>query len=80
LGSKPVAYFSLEFGIHESVPIYSGGLGILSGDHVKSASGLGVPMVAVGLFYDQGYFRQRLDAEVYQAQCTSSAVLYQLAA
>jgi starch phosphorylase len=68
LGSKPVAYFSLEFGIHESVPIYSGGLGILSGDHIKSASGLGVPMVAVGLFYDQGYFKQRLDADGYQRE------------
>ena len=48
LGSKPVAYFSAEFGMHESVPIYSGGLGVLSGDHIKSASGLGVPLVAVG--------------------------------
>src|SRR4249919_2719087 len=53
LGSKPVAYFSAEFGLHESVPIYSGGLGVLSGDHVKSASGLDIPMVALGLFYDQ---------------------------
>ena len=61
LGSKPVAYFSAEFGIHESVPIYSGGLGVLSGDHIKSASGLGVPLVAIGLFYDQGYFKQHLD-------------------
>ena len=68
LGSKPVAYFSLEFGIHESVPIYSGGLGVLSGDHVKSASGLGVPMVAVGLFYDQGYFKQHLDADGFQQE------------
>ena len=68
LGSKPVAYFSAEFGIHESVPIYSGGLGVLSGDHIKSASGLGVPMVAIGLFYDQGYFRQHLDAEGWQQE------------
>ena len=66
LGSKPVAYFSLEFGVHESVPIYSGGLGVLSGDHIKSASGLGVPLVAVGLFYDQGYFKQQLDANGWQ--------------
>jgi starch phosphorylase len=66
LGARPVAYFSAEFGIHESLPIYSGGLGVLSGDHVKSASGLGVPMVAVGLFYTQGYFRQRLDENGYQ--------------
>ncbi len=68
LGSKPVAYFSAEFGIHESVPIYSGGLGVLSGDHVKSASGLGVPLVAIGLFYDQGYFKQHLDIDGYQQE------------
>jgi starch phosphorylase len=66
LGSRPVAYFSLEFGVHESVPIYSGGLGVLSGDHVKSAGDLGVPMVAVGLFYRQGYFKQYLDANGWQ--------------
>ena len=68
LGSQPVAYFSLEFGIHESVPIYSGGLGVLSGDHIKSASGLGVPLVAVGLFYNQGYFKQFLDIEGWQQE------------
>ncbi len=66
LGSKPVVYFSAEFGIHESVPIYSGGLGVLAGDHVKSASGLGIPLVAVGLFYKQGYFKQQLDLDGYQ--------------
>ena len=53
LGSKPVAYFSAEFGMHESIPIYSGGLGVLSGDHVKSCSDLGIPFIALGLFYDQ---------------------------
>lgn len=68
LGAKPVAYFSAEFGMHESVPIYSGGLGVLSGDHIKSASSLGVPLVAIGLFYDQGYFRQHLDNEGYQQE------------
>ncbi|MFV2065711.1 MAG: alpha-glucan family phosphorylase [Pirellulales bacterium] len=68
LGAKPVAYFSAEFGIHESVPIYSGGLGVLSGDHIKSASGLGIPLVAVGLFYDQGYFKQQLDINGYQQE------------
>ena len=68
LGGKPVAYFSAEFGIHESVPIYSGGLGVLSGDHIKSASGLGVPLIAIGLFYDQGYFKQHLDGEGYQQE------------
>ena len=51
LGSRPVAYFCMEFGIHESLPIYSGGLGILAGDHLKGASNLGVPMVGVGLLY-----------------------------
>lgn len=68
LGSKPVAYFSAEFGMHESVPIYSGGLGVLSGDHVKTVSDLGVPFVAIGLFYDQGYFKQHLDHDGYQLQ------------
>jgi starch phosphorylase len=68
LGSKPVVYFSAEFGIHESVPVYSGGLGVLAGDHIKSASGLGIPLVAVGLFYKQGYFRQQLDVDGYQHQ------------
>jgi len=68
LGAKPVAYFSLEFGLHESIPIYSGGLGVLSGDHIKSASALGVPLVAVGLFYDQGYFKQQLDANGWQTE------------
>jgi starch phosphorylase len=68
LGSRPVAYFSAEFGIHESLPIYSGGLGVLSGDHIKSASGLGVPLVAVGLFYSQGYFRQRLRSDGLQEE------------
>ncbi len=56
-----VAYFSAEFGLDESLPTYSGGLGILAGDHLKSASELGVPLVGVGLFYFRGYFRQRLD-------------------
>jgi starch phosphorylase len=68
LGAKPVCYFSAEFGIHESLPIYSGGLGVLSGDHIKSASGLGVPLIAIGLFYDQGYFKQHLDANAYQQE------------
>ena len=68
LGGKPVAYFSAEFGIHESLPTYSGGLGVLSGDHIKSASGLGVPFIGIGLFYDQGYFRQHLDESGYQQQ------------
>ncbi|MFZ4693709.1 MAG: alpha-glucan family phosphorylase [Verrucomicrobiia bacterium] len=62
----PVAYFSAEFGLHESVPNYSGGLGILAGDHCKTASDLGIPFVAVGLLYRHGYFRQRLTREGWQ--------------
>jgi len=64
--TSPVAYFCAEFGIHESLPIYSGGLGILAGDHLKSASDLGVPLVAVGLMYRQGYFRQRINRHGWQ--------------
>src|SRR3984957_19827306 len=68
LRPRPVAYFSAEFGLHESVPIYSGGLGTLAGDHVKSASHLDIPLVVIGLFYGQGYFRQRLDLEGWQPE------------
>ncbi|MBL8859122.1 MAG: alpha-glucan family phosphorylase [Planctomycetes bacterium] len=57
---NPVAYFCAEFGIHESLKIYSGGLGILAGDHLKSASDIGLPLIGVGLFYKMGYFAQRL--------------------
>jgi len=56
-----VAYFSMEFGLHESLRLYSGGLGVLAGDHLRSASDLGLPMVGVGLWYRQGYFRQVID-------------------
>lgn len=68
LRPRPVAYFSAEFGLHESIPIYSGGLGVLAGDHIKSASDLGVPLVGIGLFYGQGYFRQRLDPGGWQQE------------
>jgi glucan phosphorylase len=62
-----VAYFSAEFGLDGSLPIYSGGLGVLAGDHLKSASDLGVPLVGVGLFYREGYFRQQLnDADLQE--------------
>ena len=61
-----IAYFSAEFGVHTSLPIYSGGLGILSGDHNKEASDLGLPFVGVGFLYEQGYFRQRLDHSGWQ--------------
>ena len=63
-----IAYFSLEFGLHESLPLYSGGLGVLAGDHLKSASDLNIPLVAVGLFYRQGYFIQRLDSNGRQIE------------
>src|SRR5262249_29627222 len=68
LGQRPAAYFSAEFGIHESLPIYSGGLGILAGDHLKSASDLGIPLVAVGLFYDEGYFQQCVNGDGWQQE------------
>ena len=68
LRPRPVAYFSAEFGLHESVPVYSGGLGILAGDHIKSASDLDIPLIGIGLFYGQGYFRQRLDLAGWQQE------------
>src|SRR5215831_6868099 len=68
LRPRPVAYFSAEFGVHESLPIYSGGLGVLAGDHIKSASDLDIPLVGIGLFYGQGYFRQRLDRQGWQQE------------
>ena len=68
LRPRPVAYFSAEFGLHESLPIYSGGLGILAGDHIKSASDLDVPLIGIGLFYGQGYFLQRLDQSGWQRE------------
>jgi starch phosphorylase len=63
-----MAYFSAEFGLHESVPIYSGGLGLLAGDHLKSASDLGLPLVGVGLMYREGYFRQYLNVDGWQQE------------
>jgi len=65
---RSVAYFSPEFGIAEALPQYSGGLGVLAGDHLKAASDLGVPLVGVGLFYRQGYFRQALNADGWQQE------------
>lgn len=64
--SRPVAYFSAEFGVHGSLPIYSGGLGVLSGDHCKEASDLGLPFVGVGFIYPQGYFRQHIPPNGWQ--------------
>src|SRR5690606_36165948 len=68
LGHRPAAYFSAEFGLHESLRIYSGGLGVLAGDHLKSASDLGIPLVAVGLFYHEGYFSQIIDRSGWQGE------------
>jgi len=63
-----IAYFSAEFGIHESLPIYAGGLGLLAGDHLKTASDLGVPLIGVGLLYQKGYFRQYLNTDGWQQE------------
>ncbi len=65
---NPIAYFCAEYGVHNSLPLYSGGLGILAGDHLKSASDLNLPLVAVGLFYRFGYFRQRLNLGGWQEE------------
>ena len=70
LVERPVAYFSAEFGVHPSLPIYSGGLGVLAGDHAKSASDLGLPLVGVSLLYRQGYLRQRLTHDGWQLDVT----------
>ena len=67
---RPVAYFSAEFGVHPSLPIYSGGLGVLAGDHAKAASDLGLPLVGVSLLYRQGYLRQRLTHDGWQLDVT----------
>lgn len=66
LRNRPIAYFSMEYGLHEIIPIYAGGLGVLSGDHVKEASDLGLPFVAVGLYYSEGYFGQRITEDGWQ--------------
>ncbi len=62
----PIAYFSTEFGLHETLPIYAGGLGILSGDHIKEASDLGLPLIAVGFLYTRGYFSQHITEDGWQ--------------
>ncbi len=63
---NPIAYFSMEFGLHETLPIYSGGLGVLAGDHLKESSDLGLPLIAVGFMYGQGYFSQRISEDGWQ--------------
>ncbi len=73
-----IAYFSMEFGLHESLAVYSGGLGILAGDHLKSASDLGLPLAGVGLLYRQGYFRQYLNNEGWQQEIYPENDFYNL--
>ena len=73
-----IAYFSAEYGLDETIPIYSGGLGILSGDHLKSASDLGIPLVAVGLLYKHGYFKQKINGYGQQETEYNGIDLYDL--
>src|SRR6266699_2807361 len=65
---RVIAYFSPEFGVSEDLPQYSGGLGVLAGDHLKGAADIGLPLVGVGLFYDRGYFHQKLDEHGWQQE------------
>src|SRR3954464_6252390 len=65
---RTIAYFSAEFALHQSLPIYAGGLGVLAGDHCKEAGDLGVPLIGIGFMYPQGYFHQRLSAEGWQEE------------
>lgn len=76
--SQPIAYFSMEFGLHETLPIYSGGLGVLAGDHLKEASDLGLPISAVGFMYAQGYFSQRISEDGWQEALNNMLVLEDL--
>ncbi len=73
-----IAYFSMEYGIHESLPIYSGGLGILAGDHLKSSSNLGIPLAGVGLLYQKGYFTQYLNVDGWQQESYPDNDFYNL--
>jgi len=73
-----VAYFSMEFGIHESLPLFAGGLGILAGDHLKASSNLALPLAGLGLMYNQGYFRQYLNHEGWQQEAYPKTDLYNL--
>ena len=75
LADQQIAYFSFEFGLHESLPVYAGGLGILAGDHLKEASDLGLPLVGVGFIYNQGYFTQHITEDGWQETHTKHLVL-----
>lgn len=66
--AETIAYFSAEFALHQSLPIYAGGLGVLAGDHCKEASDLGVPLVGVGFMYPQGYFHQNVSSDGWQEE------------
>jgi starch phosphorylase len=80
-GMRPgetIAYFSMEFGIHESLPLFAGGLGILAGDHLKSASNLNLPLTGVGLMYHHGYFRQYLNPDGWQQEAYPETDIYDL--
>src|SRR5919204_5920323 len=68
LPNRPIAYFSAEFALHQSLPIYAGGLGVLAGDHCKEASDLGIPLIGVGFMYPQGYFHQTVSPEGWQQE------------
>ncbi len=74
----PIAYFSMEFGLHETLPIYSGGLGVLSGDHLKESSDLGLPLIGVGFMYAQGYFSQRIGEDGWQAAVNNPLIFEHL--
>ncbi len=80
LVNRPIAYFSMEFGLHETLPIYSGGLGVLAGDHLKEASDLGLPLTAVGFMYAQGYFSQRISEYGWQEAFNNPLVFEDLPA
>src|SRR6478752_4287548 len=68
VGGQPIAYFSAEFALHQSLPIYAGGLGVLAGDHCKEAADLGLPFIGIGFMYPQGYFRQRMTTDGWQEE------------
>src|SRR4029434_10451078 len=68
LSGKQIAYFSAEFALHQSLPIYAGGLGVLAGQHCNEASDLGLPLIGVGFMYPQGYFHQSLTADGWQQE------------
>ena len=74
IANQPIAYFSMEFGLHETLPIYGGGLGILAGDHLKESSDLGLPLVGVGLMYSQGYFSQQIDENGKQEELNNPLI------